>query len=450
MKNKELMERLAAEIHDATPNQLDDILLKCKEQKGKAINMNELAVNKKPNRKKWTIGIAAAAAAFVMAVGIGVASHSYYAVDSVIDLDVNPSIELKTNKNDTVLSVEALNDDANEILDGMDLKGVDFDVAVNALVGSMLKNGYIDELKNSILVSVDNDDENKSRELESRLMESINAILSENEITPAILAQTVTSDEELQKLADEYHISIGRVSLIQRILAKDPTKSFADLAKLSVNDLYLLADSKDIDFDDLLKQGDPSKEGYIEASAAKSAAFSHAGIQAAQASNVKAELDFDDGVMVYEVEFISNRTEYDYDIDATTGAVLKADKEAMDQDDANDQDDDDDQDDDKPVTSATSLISKDKAKSAAFSHAGVSSAKNVSVILDKEDGKYDVEFIAGGYEYDYEINARTGKIIEYDRDKLEGEKKSTSSKAASSDDDDDDRDDDDDQDDDDD
>ncbi len=88
----------------------------------------------------------------------------------------------------------------------------------------MLKNGYIDELKNSILVSVDNDDENKSRELESRLMESINAILSENEITPAILAQTVTSDEELQKLADEYQISIGRVSLIQRILAKDPTK----------------------------------------------------------------------------------------------------------------------------------------------------------------------------------------------------------------------------------
>ncbi len=86
-------------------------------------------------------------------------------------------------------------------------------------------------------------------------------------------------------------------------------------------------------------------------------------------------------------------------------------------------DDDDDQDDDKPVTSATSLISKDKAKSAAFSHAGVSSAKNVSVILDKEDGKYDVEFIAGGYEYDYEINARTGKVIEYDRDKLEGEKK---------------------------
>ena len=38
----------------------------------------------------------------------------------------------------------------------------------------------------------------------------------------------------------------------------------------------------------------------------------------------KVELDRDDGRLEYELEFRSGRTEYEYTIDATTGAVLDA------------------------------------------------------------------------------------------------------------------------------
>ena len=44
-------------------------------------------------------------------------------------------------------------------------------------------------------------------------------------------------------------------------------------------------------------------------------------------SRIKCELDREDGRVVYEIEFKSNGMEYEYEIDASTGAVLKYDKE---------------------------------------------------------------------------------------------------------------------------
>ncbi|MFQ9871915.1 MAG: hypothetical protein ACLRVT_02495 [Oscillospiraceae bacterium] len=81
---------------------------------------------------RWT-----AAAAAVLMLGTGVFFGARYysqnlVVDSQILLDVNPSIELKLNANDKVMELNAKNDDAVEILDDMDLKGTDLNVAVNA------------------------------------------------------------------------------------------------------------------------------------------------------------------------------------------------------------------------------------------------------------------------------------------------------------------------------
>ena len=66
-------------------------------------------------------------------------------------MDVNPSIELRINNAEKVIAAEALNEDAEIILEDMKLRGVDVDVATNALIGSMVKNGYLSELSNSIL-----------------------------------------------------------------------------------------------------------------------------------------------------------------------------------------------------------------------------------------------------------------------------------------------------------
>lgn len=73
-----------------------------------------------------------------------------------------------------------------------------------------------------------------------------------------------------------------------------------------------------------------SSDAYIGEDAAMEAALKHAGVDQANATELKAELDTDDATVHYDVEFKSAGMEYDYDIDATTGEVLTFDSEADD------------------------------------------------------------------------------------------------------------------------
>lgn len=73
-----------------------------------------------------------------------------------------------------------------------------------------------------------------------------------------------------------------------------------------------------------------TQKSYIGEDAAKAAALEHAGLSQADVTELKAELDTDDAVVHYEVDFKSGGKEYDYDIDATTGDVLNSSSETDD------------------------------------------------------------------------------------------------------------------------
>jgi uncharacterized membrane protein YkoI len=73
--------------------------------------------------------------------------------------------------------------------------------------------------------------------------------------------------------------------------------------------------------------GYPPADGYIGRQAAVRAALAHAKLAERDVYALKCEFDREDGVMVYEIEFKQGGFEYDYDIDARSGAVLKAKKE---------------------------------------------------------------------------------------------------------------------------
>ena len=139
---------------------------------------------------------------------------------------------------------EALNEDAALILDDMPLAGVDIDVATNAIIGSMVKNGYLSELSNSILLSVSSDDAQKSAEVTARLTGEINAALGS--FQGSVIAQQLTTDEEIQSIAATYDISEGKASLVRSIHAALPMLAEKDLAAMSINDLNLLAESKQV------------------------------------------------------------------------------------------------------------------------------------------------------------------------------------------------------------
>ena len=60
---------------------------------------------------------------------------------------------------------------------------------------------------------------------------------------------------------------------------------------------------------------------------AKSIALQDAGLNAGQVYFKKVQLDRDDGRTVYEVEFLCNGYEYEYEIDSKTGSILERDRE---------------------------------------------------------------------------------------------------------------------------
>ena len=285
--------------------------------------------SKKSKKGLW-IGLSTAVVAVCVCLFIGLGYfNNNMRVASTIGIDVNPSITVTVNKKEKVLDVTANNDDARIILEGMDLAGSDINVAINALIGSMVKNGYIDELANSILISVDNPNSAESEALRQKIVDELNAFInSGNNIS--VVSQSITSSSDKEALANSYGISVGKLELIEKLIAKNNLYTYEDLKKLSINELNLLLGSTT---ENVTTSGTASDKSYIGKDKALEIALSDAGVSSVTWSEV--EMDYDDGFMTYEVEFTYNNREYDYEINAITGDVLESNREYDDDANAN-------------------------------------------------------------------------------------------------------------------
>lgn len=66
---------------------------------------------------------------------------------------------------------------------------------------------------------------------------------------------------------------------------------------------------------------------FIGSEKAKEIALNHAGVSADNIYDLEIELDRDYGAVSYEISFKCNGFEYDYDIDAYSGDIIKSEKE---------------------------------------------------------------------------------------------------------------------------
>ena len=413
MKQEQVKQKVRQAVEHAAPDYSDRL-----REAADQLSAAPAGPRRSRRPRRLIAAVAAVAACAVLAVGaLGIVrSQASQQGTAVVVLDVNPSILLSINSEERVLSVVAQNSDASRILDGMDLTGVQLNVAVNALIGSLLKNGYISELANSILISVEGADAQEAAQLQQRLTTEINELLAGFGIDGAILSQTLGQDDEVTALADSYEISRGKAALILQLMGQNPTLRAEDLAGLTINALnLLLAEPQNAS---LTLTGTASEGGYIGADAATTAALSHAGVDAAKAELLSVEMDVEAGRMVYEVEFAADSLEYECDVDALTGEVVKFSTEQRDGWGAQ-----------GGTTAggtvgsgaATGDIGRDAALAAALQHAGLTEAEitNLYVKADRDDDRavYDVEFLAGGNEYDYEIDAATGAVRSFDTER---------------------------------
>ena len=422
---------------------------------------------------KGFIGVAAAACVMFAVGVVGVPYYgNNYVPDSHVDIDVNPGVEIVTNKKNKVLQVQSTNQDGAAVIDGMDLKNTELKVAVNALIGSMVQKGYIQNDNTGILVTVRNDNEDKANKVKAEVLNDINTALSTNSVQATVINQTVKTTVDAKKFAAENNISIGKAVFVLNLAAKDTSLDAKELARMKVSEIASLVVQKGIDIRDIVDYDsddsiweniadaiedideDARKNAFSTSAAvenstaaattpqpaptqpaatvapattaaqsnntvgdigiekAKEIAMSHAGVSSGSVSFVKAKLDTEDGVKVYDIEFYSVNVEYDYEINAATGDIV-----SFDQDIENyavpTQPAAPTQPQSSATTQAASVISVDKAKQIALSHAGVSGASFKKVKLDTDDGVrvYEIEFKVGNVEYDYDIDASSGAII---------------------------------------
>lgn len=141
----------------------------------------------------------------------------------------------------------------------------------------------------------------------------------------------------------------------------------------------------------------------IDEEQAKAIALKDAGITETDVTFMQVKTDIENGVSVFDVEFIAGDTEYDYEIDAATGEIRSKDRDI-------------EASLAEPALPTGDEFSKEDALDIALEHAGLkeSDVTVTELYRETDDGvdMYKVEFLSGGMEYDYEIRVSDGKILE--------------------------------------
>lgn len=392
MTNDQMERRLSAALDKTAPDDVAGVLSRCTERKGTVVPMKK----KNQRMKKWMQAMAACLA--VLLLGGGVLVQQAHAVTSVVSLDVNPSIELRVNSREKVVSCQALNDEAAAVLadmdGGRDLKGVKADVAVNAIVGSLVRCGYLDSLSSAILISVEDKDQARAQRLQQELTGAVDGALAAGDSQAAVLSQTVQQDKELEKQAKANNISTGKAALIRQAMALNGSLTFEGLAKLSVEELR-----------DLIEAGAPGMP--IGMQAALEAAAQYAGLTTADITDADVDPELDENPAHYEVEFqVPGKGELEYKVEAYTGQVLTGQANVQ------------------PSTpvNPSGDIGMEAAKSAALKHAGLSTAVFTKAERDYDDGRleYELEFHTGSAAYEVTVDAATGRVLDYEKENLRG------------------------------
>ena len=148
---------------------------------------------------------------------------------------------------------------------------------------------------------------------------------------------------------------------------------------------------------DQSNQPNSGQQGLLDLETVKALALADAGVKADAAVFTQSELKWEDGVQVYELEFHASEAEYDYEIDAVTGAIISKDAEGR-------------------WNNQGGPVDLEGAKAVALADAGVKAADAVfrKSELEWKDGVkvYDIEFYTSEAEYDYEIDASTGSVLD--------------------------------------
>lgn len=148
--------------------------------------------------------------------------------------------------------------------------------------------------------------------------------------------------------------------------------------------------------------------GGITVNEAKNKAMEHAGVEKESVQFIQVDTDWDDGVQLYEVEFSADGKEYDYEISAQDGTIVKF---SVDSEYENNYP----QGNQIEGSANQTGITMDQARKIAADQIGEIDESSIYVKQDYDHGRniYEGKAYDNGIEYEFEIDGLTGKILEW-------------------------------------
>ena len=414
---------------------------------------SEANTKRKPGWAK--LGTMAACLALVLCTGIATHAIRSNATAGTFTMDVNPSVEYTIAKSGSVKNVRSLNSDAENALSDVALGKQSVETALTRTVAAYEACGYMENGEATVLISFDSRLD-ANAELKASLSAEIQQALEQTDAVGTLVFHSeLTENAEAAKIAEEFHVSLGRADWILTAANKTglPTDEVArmsldellkfqeasGIASVSVSKFISLEEAKEIalrdaKLDELTQkivftreelsrnQGKPcyllefytGTNQYFYQIDAKSGSIIYAGkyITLSEAKKIalddagcKDKVSFTEETLVsggiktpyYRLVFADAKTQWTYRIDAVLGTVLEKQQKEI-------------------VT--TDFISLEEAKEIALKDAGLNEATQKIVFtreeLSRNSGKpcYILEFYTAKKQYSYKVDAKNGSIIE--------------------------------------
>ena len=414
---------------------------------------SEANTKRKPGWAK--LGTMAACLALVLCTGIATHAIRSNATAGTFTMDVNPSVEYTIAKSGAVKSIRNLNSDAENALSDVALGKQSVETALTRTVAAYEACGYMENGEATVLISFDSRLD-ANAELKASLSAEIQQALEQTDAVGTLVFHSeLTENAEAAKIAEEFHVSLGRADWILTAANKTglPTD---EVARMSLDELLKFQEVsgissvcvskfisleeakkialKDAKLDELTQkivftreelsrnQGKPcyllefytgtnqyfyqidAKSGsiiyagkYITLSEAKKIALDDAGCEDKVSFTEETLVSGGIKTPYYRLVFADAKTQWTYRIDAVLGTVLEKQQKEI-------------------VT--TDFISLEEAKEIALKDAGLNEATQKIVFtreeLSRNSGKpcYILEFYTAKKQYSYKVDAKNGSIIE--------------------------------------
>ena len=276
---------------------------------------SEANTKRKPGWAK--LGTMVACLALVLCTGIATHAIRSNATAGTFTMDVNPSVEYTIAKSRIVKSVRCLNSDAENALSDVTLGKQSVETALTRTVAAYEACGYLENGEATVLISFDSRLD-ANAELKASLSAEIQQTLEQTDAVGTLVFHSeLTENAEAAKIAEEFHVSLGRADCILTAANKTglPTD---EVARMSLDEL--------LKFQEVSGISSVSVSKFISLEEAKKIALKDAKLDELTQKIVftREELSRNSGKPCYILEFYTAKKQYSYKVDAKDGSIMEA------------------------------------------------------------------------------------------------------------------------------